>query len=64
VRSILILLKHRINRRAEFDRILLINTVSIDLEIFQPIYYSLLHVELYLPLPSLVYSLTLVLALL
>jgi hypothetical protein len=54
--SVLIPPKYGIDRYAKFDRIILIDTVGIDLEVFQSVYYGLLHIELYLPPPSLVYS--------
>jgi hypothetical protein len=63
-RSVLIPLKHGIDRCAKLNRIFLINTAGVHPEVFKPIYYGLLCAELYLPLPSHVYSLALILALL
>jgi hypothetical protein len=63
-RSVLIPPKHGIDRRAKLNCILLIDTAGIYPEVFKPIDCGLLCAELYLPPPSLVHSLTLVLALL
>jgi hypothetical protein len=52
---VLILLKHRIDRRAELNRILLVNVISVYLEVLQSISSSLFRVELYLLLPSLAF---------
>jgi hypothetical protein len=57
VRSVLILSKHRIDRYANLDRILPINTAGVYLEVSKSIGFGLLRVELYLPPPSLAYSL-------
>jgi hypothetical protein len=52
-RSILIPPKYRIDRRAELDRILLIDTAGIYPEVLQSVDCSLLRVELYFLPPSL-----------
>jgi hypothetical protein len=61
--SVLIPPKYRINYYAKLNYILLINIVGVYLEVFKLIYYSLLYIELYLPLPSLIYNLALILTL-
>ncbi len=53
VRCVLILLKHGIDRRAELNRILLINVVGVYPEELQSISGGLLRAELYLLPPSL-----------
>lgn len=55
--------KHGIDRRAKLNCIL-IDAAGVHPEVFKPIYCGLLRIELYLPPPSFVHNLALVLTLL